>query len=56
MKFALDYDKLIFLDAEALAEGGIREAYTSILPHLKEYVAEPAEVRRSPSHPRRAIS
>ena len=32
MKFALDYDKLIFLDAEELAEGGIREAYTSILP------------------------
>jgi hypothetical protein len=45
MKFALDYEKLIPLDAEALAEGGIREAYASILPHLIQYVAEPAEVQ-----------
>jgi hypothetical protein len=53
MKLALDYDKLIFLDAEALAEGGIREAYTSILPNLKQYVAEPSEVREvaDPSAP-----
>jgi hypothetical protein len=44
MKFALDYDKLIFLDAEDLAECGVKDAYTSILPHLKQYAAEPAEV------------
>jgi hypothetical protein len=54
MKFALDYDKLIFLDAEELAEGGIAEAYAAVLPHLKQYVAEPAEVREvaDPSAPR----
>jgi len=58
MKFALDYDKLIFLDAEALAEGGIRKAYTSILPRLKQYVTEPAEVREvaDPSAPRYLVN
>jgi hypothetical protein len=58
MPFALDYEKLIFLDAEELAEGGIRAAYTSVLPHLKQYVAEPAEVRETaePSAPRYIVS
>jgi hypothetical protein len=45
MQFALDYAKLIFLDAEALAEGGIGEAYAVMIPHLKQHVAAPAEVR-----------
>jgi len=58
MASALDYDKLIFLDAEELAEGGIRDAYISILPHLKQYVADPAEVRETtePSTPRYLVS
>jgi hypothetical protein len=44
MSEALDYDQLIHLDAEDLAEAGIREAYGSILPELQKYVAQPAEV------------
>jgi len=44
MGFALDYEKLIHLDAEELAERGLREAYVSIVPHLRRYVPEPAEV------------
>jgi hypothetical protein len=42
--FALDYAQAIPLDAEALAEGGIAEAYASLLPKLREYVAEPARI------------
>ena len=44
MDFALDYNKLINLDAEELAEGGVRDAYLSILPQLRQFVPEPAEV------------
>ena len=44
MTFALDYDKMHFLDAEDLAEGGIKAAYQSITPELSEYVSELAEV------------
>ena len=35
MAFELDYDKLILLDAEDLAEGGIKQAYLNLLPQLK---------------------
>lgn len=41
----LDYEKLILLDAERLAEQGIAEAYQLLLPTLREHVARPAEVR-----------
>ena len=41
---SLDYDKLIFLDAENLAEAGIREAYDSLLPELRKYVPLPAQI------------
>jgi len=44
MKFRLDYDKMLFLDAEDLAESGIKEAYQSILKVLGRYVPEPAQV------------
>jgi hypothetical protein len=44
MDLRLNYGKLIHLDAEELAEGGIRKAYLSILPQLRQYVPEPAEV------------
>jgi hypothetical protein len=37
----LDYDQLIPLDAEDLAEQGIREAYEALLPALRKHVAEP---------------
>lgn len=40
----LDYHQLILLDAEAMAETGIKEAYEKIRPLLKTYVTKPAEV------------
>jgi hypothetical protein len=40
----LDYESLIVLDAEDLAEGGIKQAYETLLPHLREYVAEPLSI------------
>jgi hypothetical protein len=44
MSDILDYDQLIFLDAENLAEAGIREAYESLLPELRKYVPQPAQL------------
>jgi hypothetical protein len=44
MSFAIKYDELIHLDAEALAEGGIGDAYEAILPRLRHYVPQPAEI------------
>lgn len=44
MPFELDYDRLIHLDSENLAETGIGEAYASLLPELRQYVPQPAEV------------
>jgi len=44
--FELDYDQMIFLDAEWLAEGGVAEAYVEeILPRLSEYVSNPSEIQ-----------
>lgn len=40
----LDYENLILLDAEDLAEQGIAEAYQRLLPDLTKYVAHPADV------------
>jgi hypothetical protein len=45
MKFTLDYNKMVLLDAEDLAETGIKEAYQSILEVLGQYVSDPAEVQ-----------
>jgi hypothetical protein len=45
MPFTLDYDRWIHLDAEDLAETGIREAYESLLPELRKYVPQPARVQ-----------
>jgi hypothetical protein len=42
LTFTLDYDRLIHLDAEDLAETGIRKAYESLLPELRRYVRQPA--------------
>ena len=44
--FKLDYSKLIFLDAEELAEAGIARAYDSMLPELRKYVSKPAEIEQ----------
>lgn len=41
---ALDYEALVPLDAEDLAEQGIGEAYERLLPELRKYVAQPAEL------------
>jgi hypothetical protein len=44
MNFRLDYDKMLVLDAEDLAEAGIKKAYESVLPVLRQYVSDPVEV------------
>ena len=40
----LDYDQVVLLDAEELAEQGILSAYEELLPRLKRYVSSPGEV------------
>ena len=40
----LNYDHLIILDAEDLAEVGIKDAYARLLPTLQRYVKHPAAV------------
>jgi hypothetical protein len=44
MAFALNYDDAFHLDAEALAEVGIAEAYKRLLPKLREFAKRPLEV------------
>jgi hypothetical protein len=44
MASSLDYDQLVLLDAENLAETGLKEAYESLLPKLKRYVLKPANI------------
>ncbi len=44
MSDILDYDKMVHLDAENLAEAGILEAYKLILPELQKYVPQPAQI------------
>lgn len=46
----LNYDELIPLDAEALAETGVKAAYERPLPTLRKYVASPAEVSELIDH------
>ena len=46
----LDYDQLVLIDAEDLAEAGILEAYESLLPALYKYVAQPALVEEFIDH------
>lgn len=41
----LDYNKMLRLDAEDLAEGGILRAYEPVREILSQYVAEPAEIQ-----------
>lgn len=42
--FTLDYDQMITLDAEDLAEAGIKNAYEKLCAILKTYVSEPAAI------------
>jgi hypothetical protein len=44
MEFKLDYSKMIILDAEELAEGGIQAAYKDLLPELLKYIKEADEI------------
>jgi hypothetical protein len=44
MPFSLDYDRCIHLDAEDLAEAGVRDAYERVLPELRKYLSNPAAV------------
>jgi hypothetical protein len=41
----LDYSRAIHLDAEALAEQGMVEGYSRLLPELKAYVVSPLVLR-----------
>jgi hypothetical protein len=41
---ALDYDKSISLDAESLAEQGVKRAYEEMLPLLSSYIAKPEPI------------
>ncbi len=50
MSDILDYDQLIILDAENLAEAGIRNAYESLLPEFQKYVPQPAQIEESIDH------
>ncbi|HEY6863521.1 MAG TPA: hypothetical protein VI319_06435, partial [Burkholderiales bacterium] len=40
----LDYDQVVSLDAEDLAEQGILAAYQALLPQLRQYAASPLEL------------
>ena len=42
--FTLDYDQMVILDAEELAEEGIAAAYARLLPKLRKYVRQPARI------------
>lgn len=50
MAAELNYDEMIPLDAEALAETGVKAAYERLLPALRKYVASPAEVSELIDH------
>ena len=45
--FKLDYNKMLWLDAEDLAEGGILRAYQPVREILSQYVAEPAQIQEA---------
>lgn len=44
---AIDYSKMVVLDAEDLAETGIQDAYEKLKPQLKRYVKKPAQIIES---------
>lgn len=48
--FTLDYDQLVPLDAEELAETGMAEAYERLLPELRKYVSQPLPMMEEIDH------
>jgi hypothetical protein len=42
---ALNYDEFIPLDAEALAETGIAQAYEELRPRLRKFISEPSRIQ-----------
>jgi len=46
----LDYDQVVHLDAEDLAEQGILSAYQALLPRLKQFTDSPIEVTEEMDH------
>ena len=46
-QLTLDYEQLIHLDAESLAEQGIGTAYRALIPRLVKYATRPVEVEES---------
>jgi hypothetical protein len=42
---AVDYDRVIHLDAENLAEEGIAEAYERLMPRLRDLGVDPVEIQ-----------
>ena len=50
MAFTLNYDNMLFLDAEDLAEAGIKKAYDSLARDLARYVSPLAEVQEVVDH------
>ena len=51
MGFTLDCEMMLFLDAEYLAEGGVRHKYDSILDQLRRYASDCDLARRSLPRP-----
>ena len=45
MAFELNYDNFIALDAEALAEAGIAQAYEELSSSLRKYIPKPAKIQ-----------
>jgi len=43
-EWALDWDTLVHLDVEELAEGGMKQAYDGLLPALTQFITSPAEL------------
>jgi len=51
----LDYSKMVMLDAKELAAGGIREAYESLLPKLRQYLVQPRKIEEVVDNNRYAV-
>jgi hypothetical protein len=43
----INYDEIIILDAEELAEGGIKQAYDELLPELQKFILLPANIEET---------
>lgn len=58
MASPLNYDEMILLDAEDLAETGLKEAYDALLPQLRRYTPNPVSIVEhiDSDRPRYAIS